>query len=97
MDSVFSQLCVLGSSLVLIFGLILLWRRGVTAYITRLHSGSPSCSRWLTAVVALLRRRPRAVLGRGRALPSLKAVVIPRLLQAHGAPVRGGARAASRT
>ena len=34
MDSVFSQLCVLGSSLVLIFGLILLWRRGVTAYIS---------------------------------------------------------------
>ncbi|MEK7372912.1 MAG: hypothetical protein AAB265_15805 [candidate division NC10 bacterium] len=33
MDSAFSQLCVLGSSLVLIFGLILLWRRGVTAYI----------------------------------------------------------------
>jgi hydrogenase-4 component E len=33
MDSVFSQLCVLGSSLVLIFGIILLWRRGVTAYI----------------------------------------------------------------
>ncbi len=34
MDSVFSQICVLGSSLVLMFGLILLWRRGVTAYIT---------------------------------------------------------------
>ena len=34
MDSAFSQLCVLGSSLVLIFGLILLWRRGVTAYIS---------------------------------------------------------------
>jgi hydrogenase-4 component E len=33
MDSAFSQLCVLGSSLVLIFGIILLWRRGVTAYI----------------------------------------------------------------
>src|SRR3972149_5699988 len=33
MDGAFSQLCVLGSSLVLIFGLILLWRRGVTAYI----------------------------------------------------------------
>jgi len=34
MDGVFSQLCVLGSSLVLIFGLILLWRRGVAAYIS---------------------------------------------------------------
>src|SRR2546426_294461 len=34
MDSVFSQLCVLGSSLALITGLILLWRRGVTAYIS---------------------------------------------------------------
>jgi len=34
MDTVFSQLSVLGSSLVLLFGLILLWRRGLTAYVT---------------------------------------------------------------
>ncbi len=34
MDSLFSQISVLGSSLVLIFGLMLLWRRGVRAYIT---------------------------------------------------------------
>ena len=34
MDSVFSQLSVLGSSLVLIFGFILLWRRGIPAYIS---------------------------------------------------------------
>ena len=34
MDTVFSQVSVLGSSLVLLFGLILLWRRGLTAYVT---------------------------------------------------------------
>jgi len=32
-DATFSQLAMLGSSLVLIFGLILLWRRRVPAYI----------------------------------------------------------------
>src|SRR5215472_17285666 len=46
MDSAFSQLCVLGSSLVLAFGLILLWRRGVTAYI--------SAFTWQSIVLAMV-------------------------------------------
>ena len=33
MDSLFAQLVVLESSLALIFGLVLLWRRGVPAYV----------------------------------------------------------------
>jgi len=36
-DATFSQLAMLGSSLMLIFGLILLWRRRVPAYINALH------------------------------------------------------------
>ena len=33
-DSIFSQLTTLGSSIVLIFGILLLWRRSVSAYIS---------------------------------------------------------------
>ncbi|MBI5627712.1 MAG: formate hydrogenlyase, partial [Candidatus Rokubacteria bacterium] len=51
MESVFSQLSVLGSSLVLIFGLILLWRRGVTAYISAVTWQSAVLS-GVTAIVA---------------------------------------------
>lgn len=45
-DSVFSQLSTLGSSIVLIFGILLLWRRSVSAYI--------SAFRWQSAVLALV-------------------------------------------
>jgi hydrogenase-4 component E len=49
-DSVFSQLSTLGSSIVLIFGILLLWRRSISAYI--------SSFRWqsvvLTGVLALI-------------------------------------------
>ena len=44
MHEVFARLCVLGSSLALIFGLILLWRRGVRAYI--------AAFRWQSIVLA---------------------------------------------
>jgi hydrogenase-4 component E len=79
MDSAFSQLCVLGSSLVLIFGLILLWRRGVAAYINAFmwqsivlaavtvivaHFGHVSELYWVAVCLLLL-----------------KGLVIPRLLR----------------
>src|SRR5512133_1192782 len=45
-DSVFSQLSTLGSSIVLIFGILLLWRRSLSAYI--------SSFRWQSAVLAVV-------------------------------------------
>jgi hydrogenase-4 component E len=45
-DAVFSQLTTLGSSIVLIFGILLLWRRSVSAFI--------SSFRWQSAVLALV-------------------------------------------
>jgi hydrogenase-4 component E len=79
MDSVFSQLCVLGSSLVLIFGLILLWRRGVTAYVTAFKWQSIVLSA-LTAVVGYFGDDHELYWVAG-ALLLLKAMIIPRLLQ----------------
>jgi hydrogenase-4 component E len=79
MDSVFSQLCVLGSSLVLIFGLILLWRRGVTAYVTAFKWQSIVLSA-LAAVVAYFGPDHELYWVAG-VLFLLKAIVIPRLLQ----------------
>lgn len=43
-DTFFSQLTTLGSSIVLIFGILLLWRRSVSAYI--------SSFRWQSAILA---------------------------------------------
>jgi hydrogenase-4 component E len=43
-DTVFSQLSTLGSSIVLIFGILLLWRRSLSAYI--------SSFRWQSAILA---------------------------------------------
>jgi hydrogenase-4 component E len=79
MDSVFAQVCVLGSSLVLIFGLILLWRRGVTAYITAFKWQSIVLST-LTAVVAYFGNDPE-LYWVAAALAVLKVVIIPRLLR----------------
>ncbi len=45
-DSVFSQLSTLGTSIVLIFGILLLWRRSISAYI--------SSFRWQSAVLAVV-------------------------------------------
>jgi hydrogenase-4 component E len=50
MDTLFSQLSVLGSSLVLLFGVILLWRRGIAAYISAFAAQSTV----LSAVMALV-------------------------------------------
>src|SRR5215470_2732656 len=79
MDSVFAQTCVLGSSLVLIFGVILLWRRSVTAYITAFKWQSIVLSA-LTAVVAYFGHDPE-LYWVAVALALLKAVIIPWLLR----------------
>jgi hydrogenase-4 component E len=79
MDSIFSQLCVLGSSLALITGLILLWRRGVTAYI----SAFTWQSRAITAVTVVVAYygHDHELYWVAAALFVLKGIVIPRLLK----------------
>jgi hydrogenase-4 component E len=79
MDSLFSQLSVLGSSLVLLFGLILLWRRGISAYVGAFAAQSTV----LSAVIAIV-----AYFGNDHELYwvagtlfLLKGLVIPRLLR----------------
>ena len=79
MTATFSQLTVLGSSLVLLFGLILLWRRGVSAYIVAFRWQSYMLAA-VTAVVAYFGGDSDlywvAIL-----LLALKGLAIPRLLQ----------------
>lgn len=79
-DSLFSQVSVLGSSLVLIFGIILLWRRGVRAYITALAWQS-----WVlagvTATVGWFGGDPQLYWVAGLLLV-IKGLGIPRLLRA---------------
>ncbi len=79
MDSLFSQLCVLGSSLALITGLILLWRRGVTAYISAFTWQSRAITA-VTVIVAYFGDDHELYWVAG-ALFILKGVVIPRLLK----------------
>src|SRR5215468_1136723 len=79
MDAAFSQLCVLGSSLVLIFGLILLWRRGVTAYISAFMWQSIVLAA-VTVVVAHFGKVPE-LYWVAVCLLLLKGIVIPRLLR----------------
>jgi hydrogenase-4 component E len=79
MTTLFSQIAVLGSSLCLIFGLILLWRRGLTAYVTAFA--------WQSLVLSVL----MAVVGYfgndaelywvAAILFLMKVIVIPRLLK----------------
>jgi hydrogenase-4 component E len=79
MESLFSQLCVLGSSLALIFGLILLWRRGVKAYI----SAFTWQSRVITVVTVIVAYfgPDHELYWVAAALFILKGLVIPRLLK----------------
>jgi len=79
MDSIFSQLCVLGSSLALITGLILLWRRGVPAYISAFTWQSRAITA-VTVIVAYFGDDHELYWVAG-ALFVLKGVVIPRLLR----------------
>jgi len=79
MNSAFSQLCVLGSSLVLLSGLILLWRRSVTAYISAFIWQSIVLA-LVTAIVAHFGNDHELYLV-AAGLFLLKGVAIPRLLK----------------
>ena len=79
MDGAFSQLSVLGASLVLICGLILLWRRSVTAYITAFAWQSVGLSA-VTATVGYY-GNDRELYWVAGGLFLLKALAIPRLLR----------------
>jgi hydrogenase-4 component E len=79
MESLFSQIAVLGSSLALIFGLILLWRRGLTAYVTAFAWQSLVISA-LMGAVAWFGRDPE-LYWVAALLFLLKVIVIPRLLK----------------
>ena len=79
MDGMFSQLSVLGSSLTLLFALILLWRRGVPAYINAFAWQSIVLA-GVTAIVAYYGRRPDLYLVAAMLL-LVKGIAIPRLLR----------------
>lgn len=79
MTGLFSQLTVLGSSLALIFGLILLWRRSVRAYISAFTFQSLTLAA-VTGVVANFAGDPELYLV-AVLLFLLKGVGIPRLLR----------------
>lgn len=79
MDGAFSQICVLGSSLVLLSGLILLWRRGITAYIAAFAWQSVALA-VVTAVVAHF-GDVAELYWVAAGLFLLKGVAIPRLLR----------------
>jgi hydrogenase-4 component E len=79
MDGTFSQVCVLGSSLVLLCGLILLWRRGIAAYIAAFAWQSIALA-VVTAVVAHF-GDVAELYWVAAGLFLLKGVAIPRLLR----------------
>src|SRR5437867_5258765 len=79
MDATFSQLSVLGSSLTLLFTVILLWRRGVPAYINAFAWQSVVLA-GVTAIVAHYGRRPDLYLVAALLL-LVKGIAIPRLLR----------------
>src|ERR1051325_7273901 len=79
MDSLFAQLVVLESSLALIFGLVLLWRRGVPAYVNAFT--------WQSIVLASVAAtvgwfgRERELYLVAALLIAVKGIAIPRLLR----------------
>jgi len=79
MDSLFAQLVVLESSLALIFGLVLLWRRGVPAYVNAFT--------WQSLVLAAVAAtvgwfgRERELYLVAALLIAVKGIAIPRLLR----------------
>lgn len=77
-DPVFSQLSTLGSSIVLLFGILLLWRRSPGAYITsfRLQSAVLSV---MIAMIGYFGRDPELYFVAGFMF-ILKALVLPRFL-----------------
>ena len=79
MDGAFSQICVLGSSGVLLAGLILLWRRGIAAYISAFTWQSTALA-LVAASVAHFGDAPE-LYWVAAGLFLLKGVAIPRLLR----------------
>jgi hydrogenase-4 component E len=79
MDGAFSQLTVLGSSLALLFGLMLLWRRGVPAYINAFAWQSIVLAA-VTAIVGHYGRRADLYLVAAMLLV-VKGIAIPHLLR----------------
>src|SRR5262245_40231235 len=79
MPGAFSQLTVLGSSLVLLLGLTLLWRRGISAYIVAFRWQSFVLAA-VTGVVAYFGRAPELYWA-GALLLFIKGLAIPRLLE----------------
>ena len=79
MQAVFSQVAVMGSSGMLLCGLILLWRRGVAAYITAFMWQSAVLAA-LTAAVGYFGNDPQLYVV-AALLFAIKAVAIPRLLR----------------
>jgi hydrogenase-4 component E len=78
-QAVFSQVAVMGSSGMLLCGLILLWRRGVAAYITAFMWQSGVLAA-LTAAVGYFGNDPQLYVV-AALLFAIKAVAIPRLLR----------------
>jgi hydrogenase-4 component E len=78
MRGLFSQLSILGSSLALVFGLFLLWRRSIRAHITALAWQSAMLA-GVTALVAGFSGHASLYVV-AAAVFGLKVVVIPRLL-----------------
>ena len=79
MQGVFAQVAVLGSSGVLLCGIILLWRRGVAAYITAFAWQSTVLAA-LTAAVGYFGADPQLYVV-AALLFGIKAVAMPRLLR----------------
>ena len=79
MDSFFSQICVLGSSLILLGGLIVSWRRSVHAYIGAFAAQSIALA-GLTALVGWFGRAPE-LYWVAALLFGLKGLGIPALLR----------------
>jgi hydrogenase-4 component E len=79
MDVTFSQLAVLGSSLILLLGLVPVWRRGVPAFVSAFAWQSIVLA-GITAVVAHNGERPELYWVAGLLLV-VKGIAIPRLLR----------------
>lgn len=79
MDELFAQLCVLGSSLTLILGLVVLWRRRVPAYIGAFAAQSVVLA-GVAGVVAHFGHAPELYWVAGLLL-AVKGVAIPTLLR----------------
>ena len=95
MDAAFSQLSVLGSSAMLLCGFIVLWRRGVPAYISAFTAQSMALA-GVMAVVAHFGRRPDLYWVAGVALAP-QGGRDPLAAPAHGAAVRAPSASSSPT